>query len=57
MAKLRPSGGHRDTCSFQTTTLIDDATVWFCKRYLDPRSRMADQMVQAARSGRQNIQE
>jgi restriction system protein len=57
MKKLRPSGGYRDTASFQTATLIYDATVWFCEKYLDPRSRTVDQMVQAARSGRQNIAE
>lgn len=57
MAKLRPSGGYRDSCSFQTATIIYDATYWFCQKFLDPRSRMADQMVQAARSGRQNIAE
>lgn len=55
--KLRPSGGYRRTASFQTTTLIYDATVWFCEKFVDPRSRTADQMVQAARSGRQNIAE
>lgn len=43
--------------SFQTTTLIYDATAWFCERFLDSRSRTIDQMVQAARSGRQNIAE
>ena len=57
MKKLRPSGGYRDTVSFQTTTLIYDATVWFCENFLDSRSRTVDQMVQAARSGRQNIAE
>lgn len=55
--KLRPSGGFRKTASFQTTTLIYDATVWFCEKFLDARSRTVDQMVQAARSGRQNIAE
>lgn len=55
--KLRPSGGYRQTASFQTTTLIYDATVWFCEKFVDGRSRTADQMVQAARSGRQNIAE
>lgn len=55
--KLRPSGGYRDTASFQTSTLIYDATVWFCEKFLDSRSRTVDQMVQAARSGRQNIAE
>ena len=55
--KLRPSGGYRETASFQTTTIIYDATYRFCEKFIDPHSRMADQMVQAARSGRQNIAE
>lgn len=55
--KLRPSGGYRQTASFQTATLIYDATYWFCEKFLDARSRTVDQMVQAARSGRQNIAE
>jgi hypothetical protein len=46
--KLRPSGGYRKTASFQTATLIYDATYWFCEKFLDPRSRTVDQMVQAA---------
>ena len=54
---LRPSGGYRGTASFQTATLIYDSTVWFCEKFLDSRSRTVDQMVQAARSGRQNIAE
>lgn len=57
MGKLRPSGGYRGSCSFQTATMIYDAAYWFCEKYLDPRSRTVDQMVQAARSGRQNIAE
>lgn len=55
--KLRPSGGYRKTASFQTSTVIYDATYWFCEQYLNPHSRTVDQMVQAARSGRQNIAE
>jgi four helix bundle suffix protein len=54
---LRPSGGYRRLRSFQTATVIYDATVSFCQRHLDKRSRTVDQMVQAARSGRQNIAE
>jgi restriction system protein len=57
MTKIRPSGGYRTTASFQTATLIYDATYWFCEKFLEPRSRMTDQMVQAARSGRQNVAE
>jgi len=57
MKKLRPSGGYRNTASFQTATLIYDATYLFCEKFVDSRSRTLDQMVQAARSGRQNIAE
>jgi four helix bundle suffix protein len=55
--RLRPSGGYRDLRSFQVATIIYDATVAFCDRFIDKRSRTTDQMVQAARSGRQNIAE
>jgi restriction system protein len=55
--RLRPSGGYRKLRSFQTTSVIYDATVSFCDRFMDKRSRTVDQMVQAARSGRQNIAE
>jgi restriction system protein len=55
--RIRPSGGYRSLRSFQTSTLIYDATVSFCERFIDKRSRLVDQMVQAARSGRQNIAE
>ncbi len=55
--KLRPSGGYRTLRSFRTSTLIYDATVSFCERFIDKHSRLVDQMVQAARSGRQNIAE
>lgn len=55
--RLRPSGGYRTLRSFRVSTLIYDATVSFCGRFLPERSRTVDQMVQAARSGRQNIAE
>jgi four helix bundle suffix protein len=57
MTKIRSSGGYRKLATFQTATIIYDATVWFCEKFLDRRSRTVDQMVQAARSGRQNIAE
>lgn len=57
MGRIRKSGGYRDMASFQTATIVYDATVWFCEKFLDARSRTVDQMVQAARSGRQNIAE
>ena len=55
--RLRPSGGYRELRSFQVATVIYDATASFCDRFVDKRSRTHDQMVQAARSGRQNIAE
>jgi len=57
MRTIRPSGGYRRLRSFQVATIIYDATVSFCDRFVDRRSRMRDQMIQAARSGRQNIAE
>lgn len=57
MSRIRNSGGYRDLRTFQSATIIYDATYWFCEKCLDPRSRTIDQMVQAARSGRQNIAE
>ena len=37
--------------------IIYDATVAFCARFIDRYSRTTDQMIQAARSGKQNIAE
>lgn len=54
---LPPHGGYRRLRSFQTAELVYDGTVIFCDRFIDKRSRTHDQMVQAARSGRQNIAE
>jgi four helix bundle suffix protein len=57
-ASLRPHGGYRKLRSFQVAEVIYDGTVAFCGRFLDARrTRLVDQMVQAARSGRQNIAE
>jgi four helix bundle suffix protein len=56
--KLIPlHGGYRKLKSFQVAQLAYDVTVRFCDRYISPRSRTHDQMVQAARSGVQNIAE
>ena len=54
---IPPHGGYRNLKSFQMAELCFDVTVRFCKRYVDRRSRTYDQMVQAARSGTQNIVE
>jgi len=50
-------GGYRRLRSFQVASLVYDASVMFCDRFVPKRSRTHDQMVQAARSGRQNIAE
>jgi len=56
--KLLPShGGFRKLRSFQCAQGVYDGTVIFCDRFIDKRSRTIDQMVQAARSGVQNIAE
>jgi four helix bundle suffix protein len=54
---IPPHGGYRNLKSYQTAKIIYDATVAFCDRFIDKRSRTHDQMVQAARSGVQNIAE
>ncbi len=50
-------GGYRKLKSFQVAQLIYDITVRFCDKYIDRRIRTYDQMIQAARSGVQNIAE
>lgn len=54
---IPPHGGYRDLKSYQMAEIVYDATVVFCNRFIDRRSRTHDQMVQAARSGKQNIAE
>jgi four helix bundle protein len=51
--KIQPTDHPRN----QIATIVYDATYWLCERFLEPRSRMSDQMIQAARSGRRNIAE
>jgi four helix bundle suffix protein len=48
-------GGYKRLLSFQKAEIVYLATVSFCDRFIDRRSRTHDQMVQAARSGKQNI--
>jgi four helix bundle suffix protein len=50
-------GGYRKLKSFQMAQLVYDMTVRFCEGYIDKFSRTRDQMIQAARSGVQNIAE
>ncbi|MBL7222852.1 MAG: four helix bundle protein [Candidatus Brocadiae bacterium] len=54
---IPPHGGYRGLKSYQMAEIVYDATVAFCSRFIDRRSRTHDQMVQAARSGKQNIAE
>ncbi len=54
---IQPHGGYRKLRSFQAAQAAYDGTVVFCNRFVDRRSRTHDQMVQAARSGVQNIAE
>lgn len=57
MGLIPKHGGYRNLKSFQIAQLVYDVTARFCDRYIDRRSRTHDQMVQAARSGVQNIAE
>jgi four helix bundle suffix protein len=50
-------GGYKRLLSYQKAEIVYDATVSFCDRFIEKRSRTHDQMVQAARSGKQNILE
>ena len=54
---LFPHGGYRKLKSFQLAQLCFDITVRFVELYIPKNSRTTDQMVQAARSGVQNIAE
>src|SRR5438874_7274980 len=54
---IPPHGGYRDLLSYQKALVVYQATLHFCDRFIDKKSRTYDQMVQAARSGKQNILE
>jgi four helix bundle suffix protein len=54
---IPPHGGYRKLRSFQCAQMVYDATVIFCDRFVEKYSRTRDQMIQAARSGVQNIAE
>lgn len=54
---LMPHGGYEKLRSYKVAETVYDATVVFCDRFVDKRSRTHDQMVQAARSGVRNISE
>lgn len=50
-------GGYKKLLSYQKAEIVYDGTVYFCDHFIDRRSRTHDQMIQAARSGKQNILE
>src|SRR5271154_5996647 len=50
-------GGYQDLLSYQKAEVVYDLTFRFCERFLKRGDRTIDQMVQAARSGKQNIAE
>ncbi|HYM59281.1 MAG TPA: four helix bundle suffix domain-containing protein [Thermoanaerobaculia bacterium] len=54
---IPPHGQYRRLLSYQKAEVVYDITVRFCARFLERRNRTVDQMVQAARSGKQNIAE
>jgi four helix bundle suffix protein len=54
---IPPHGGYEELLSFKKARIVYDGTVRFCERFLNKRDRTVDQMVQAARSGKQNILE
>ena len=52
---IPPHGGYENLLSYQKARIVYDGTVRFCERFMNKRDRTYDQMVQAARSGKQNI--
>ena len=54
---IPPHGHYRDLLSYQKAEVVYDLTFRFCERFLTRGDRTIDQMVQAARSGKQNIAE
>jgi len=54
---IPPHGGYEKLQSYKRAEIVFDGTVYFCNKYLEKRDRTWDQMIQAARSGKQNIAE
>ncbi|MCC7308539.1 MAG: four helix bundle protein [Acidobacteria bacterium] len=54
---ILPHGGYQKLLSYQRAEVVYDATVKFCADLLNKRDRTVDQMVLAARSGKQSIAE
>ena len=47
---IPPHGGYQKLLFYQKAEIVYDATVYFCNRFIDKRSRTHDQMIQAATS-------
>lgn len=54
---IPPQGGYRNLITYQKSEIVYDVTIYFTKRFFQRYDRTIDQMVQAARSGKQNIVE
>ncbi len=54
---LKRKGNYRDLIAYQKAVCIYDVTFYFAHKYLQKGDRTIDQMIQAARSGKQNIAE
>jgi len=54
---IPPHGGYAGLVAYQKALIVFQGTIRFCERFLEKRDRTFDQMVQAARSGKQNIVE
>jgi four helix bundle suffix protein len=54
---IPPHGGYESLHSYQKALIVFQATQYFCARFLKKSDRTYDQMIQAARSGKQNIVE
>ena len=52
---IQPHGNYQELESYQNSVVIFDATSDFCTNFLKKGDRTIDQMIQAARSGKQNI--
>ena len=52
---ILPHGNYQELESYQNSVIIFDATQNFCQNFLSKGDRTIDQMIQAARSGKQNI--
>jgi four helix bundle suffix protein len=54
---IPPHGGYAGLVAYQKALIVFQETCRFCERFLEKRDRTVDQMIQAARSGKQNIVE